>query len=76
MHSLLDRSVLLRYGYFELDFRSLLRVIQSLSERYIDKECICIWCNFQACRTTGLQRYRARIRTLGSSLVYSFIICI
>ena len=53
MHSLFDRSVHLGYGCFGVDFRSLLRVTQNLSEQCIDKECICIWCNFQACRITG-----------------------
>ena len=53
MHSLLDRSVHLGYGCFRVDFWSLLQVTQNLSEQCINKECICIWCNFQACRITG-----------------------
>ena len=53
MHSLLDRSVHLGYGCFGVDFWSLLRVTQNLSEQCIDKECICILCNFQACRISG-----------------------
>ena len=53
MHGLLDMSVHLAYGCFRVDFRSLLQVTQNLSERCIDKECICIWYNFQACCVAG-----------------------
>ena len=48
MHSLLDRSVHWGYGCFGVYFRSFLQVTKNLSKRCIDKECICIWCNFQA----------------------------
>ena len=53
MHCLLDRSVHLGYGCFGVDFWSLLQVTQNLSKQCIDKEYICIWCNFQACRVTS-----------------------
>ena len=54
MHSLLDRSVHWGYGCFGVYFRSLLQITKTnLSKPCIDKECICIWYNFQACCIAG-----------------------
>ena len=53
MPSQLDRSIHRGYCCFGVDYQSLLRVTQNLTERCIDKECICIWCIFQACYITG-----------------------
>ena len=53
MHNLLDRSVHLGYGCFGVDFWLLLQATQNLSKQCIEKECICISGNFQACHITG-----------------------
>ena len=53
MHSLLDMPVHWGYGCFRVNFWSLLPVIQNLSGRCMDKECICNWYNSQACCTAG-----------------------
>ena len=76
MHSLLDMSVHLGYGCFEIDFRLLLRVTQNLSERCIDKECICKIFRHVALLVTEIsckdQNFRIIPRMLSNILYFYF----